>query len=303
MANRLRPYNADRDYALVSAFLTAHHQPNNADGNWLEPEWEYAQHHSALDRQWLDRIGIWEEAGTIVGIVNYEAHLGDAFFQFHPAHRELRSEMLDYAEAHLFAPATASSPAHLTLWIADWDAALIALAQARGYQRLPESDRPLAIWAIPNPFPPIALPEGYSLTSLAEEPDWAKVHRVLWRGFDHEGEPPPGQQELDGRRRMFDTPRARRDLKIAVRAPNGDFVAFCGTFFDSAGRFCYVEPVATDPDFRRMGLGRAAVLEGVRRCGALGATVAYVGSDQPFYRALGFRVLYTTQCWHKVRDR
>jgi predicted N-acetyltransferase YhbS len=46
-----------------------------------------------------------------------------------------------------------------------------------------------------------------------------------------------------------------------------------------------------------MGLGRAAVLEGIRRCGALGATVAYVGSDQPFYLSIGFEVLYTSECW------
>jgi len=33
------------------------------------------------------------------------------------------------------------------------------------------------------------------------------------------------------------------------------------------------------------------VLEGIRRCGALGATCAYVGSDQPFYLSLGFEVI------------
>lgn len=44
----------------------------------------------------------------------------------------------------------------------------------------------------------------------------------------------------------------------------------------------YVEPVATDPDYRRMDLGKAAVLEGIRRCGELGAEVAYVGSVKDF---------------------
>ena len=98
---------------------------------------------------------------------------------------------------------------------------------------------------------------------------------------------------------MFDTPTARRDLKIAVRAPNGNFVAFCGMFHESKNQFAYVEPVATDPDYRRMGLGKAAVLEGIRRCGLLGATVAYVGNDLPIYRAIGFKNLYISQCWEK----
>jgi predicted N-acetyltransferase YhbS len=59
-------------------------------------------------------------------------------------------------------------------------------------------------------------------------------------------------------------------------------------------------PVATDPQYRRMGLGRAAVLEGVRRCAALGARRAYVGSDQAFYQALGFRKVYDSQGCVKV---
>jgi predicted N-acetyltransferase YhbS len=41
------------------------------------------------------------------------------------------------------------------------------------------------------------------------------------------------------------------------------------------------------------------VLEGIRRCGELGATVAYVGIDMPFYRAMGFQKLHTSHCWVK----
>jgi hypothetical protein len=41
------------------------------------------------------------------------------------------------------------------------------------------------------------------------------------------------------------------------------------------------------------------VLEGIRRCGLPGATVAYVGSDQEFYRALGFKKVYVSECWVK----
>jgi ribosomal protein S18 acetylase RimI-like enzyme len=122
----------------------------------------------------------------------------------------------------------------------------------------------------------------------------------MWRGFDHEGEPPAGEDELESRRTMFDTPTASRDLKIVVEAPNGDFAALCGMFYEPTARFAYVEPVATDPTYRRMGLGKAAVLEGIRRCGQMGATVAYVGSDQAFYQAIGFKKVYLSEGWLKV---
>jgi predicted N-acetyltransferase YhbS len=98
---------------------------------------------------------------------------------------------------------------------------------------------------------------------------------------------------------MFDTPTARRDLKIAVAAPNGDFVAFCGMFYQPDQHFAYVEPVATDPDYRLLGLGKAAVLEGIRRCALLGAREAFVGSDQLFYLAIGFEISYHSVCWVK----
>jgi GNAT superfamily N-acetyltransferase len=292
-----RSYNGLDDYWRVDQFLIEHHQPGNTDGNWIEPAWEYMHGHPYLDRSSLGEIGIWEHEGEIVAVAHYESRLGEAFFQFHPAYRHLRQEMLDYAEESLAGQMKKDGRKYVNAYVNDNDAAFISLIRARGYAKDAGKARPLAKFVIPDPFPPIPLPEGFHLTSLADDCNWAKVHRVLWRGFDHEGEPPADEAELESRRNMFDTPKARRDLKIAVRAPSGEFVAFCGMFFEPVGRFAYVEPVATHPDYRRMGLGTAAVLEGIRRCGALGATVAYVGSNQAFYLSMGFQVIYTSDCW------
>ncbi|MFN2242655.1 MAG: GNAT family N-acetyltransferase [Anaerolineae bacterium] len=292
-----RSYNGPDDYWRIDRFLIEHHQPGNADGNWLEPAWEYMHGHGYLDASSLGKIGIWEDESKIVAVAHYEWHLGEAFFQLHPRYPHLRQEMLEYAEQNLVGRTKEDGRTYLRAYVNDNDEAFGLLVRAHGYAMDAGEARPLAQFAIPDPFPPIHLPEGFRLTSLAEDCDWAKVHRALWRGFNHEGEPPMNEAELEDRQRMFDTPKARRDLKIAVEAPSGEFVAFCGMFFEPEGRFAYVEPVATDPDYRRQGLGRAAVLEGIRRCGALGATVAYVGSDQPFYLSIGFEVLYTSECW------
>lgn len=299
MTVQFRQYHHASDYALVSNFLIAHYQSQNRDGNWIEPAWEYMHFHPALDAANMGRFGIWEEAGAIVAVVHYEWHLGEAFFQFHPASRHLRVEMLDYAEANLQGISRRDGRPYLCAYVNDNDPEFLALVQSRGYTREPDETRPMYAFAIPDPFPTIPLAEGFRLTSLAEECDWAKVHRVLWRGFDHGDDVPMTEEELESRRRMFDTPKARRDLKIAAVAPDGNFVAFCGMFYEPNGKFAYVEPVATDPAYRRLGLGKAAVLEGIRRCGVLGATVAYVGSDQPFYQAIGFRKVYDTECWVK----
>jgi predicted N-acetyltransferase YhbS len=132
---------------------------------------------------------------------------------------------------------------------------------------------------------------------LADENNLPKVHRVLWRGFDHGAEPP--DEGLDERRFMQSAPNFDPGLNIVVEAPDGNFVSYCGMWYEPVNRIAYVEPVATDPDYRRMGLGRASVLEGVRRCGMRGATVAYVGTATPFYQSLGFRQVYQCSTWRR----
>jgi len=54
-------------------------------------------------------------------------------------------------------------------------------------------------------------------------------------------------------------------------------VSYCGMWQDSASQSALVEPVATDPAYRKIGLGKAAVLEAVRRCGTLGAKITNGG--------------------------
>lgn len=301
MTIRFRRYDHASDYQRVSKFLIAHHQPGNQDGNWLEPAWEYMHFHPALDTSILEKFGIWEVNGEIVALCHGEWRLGEAFFEFHPAYRHLRAELLHYAEAEL-AGIGQDGRRFLSVYINDNDPEFQSLAQARGYEVQPANTRPMYRFAIPQSFPTIPLPDGFRLTSLAEECDWAKVHSVLWRGFDHGDDVPMNEAEYESRRKMFDTPSARRELKIAVTAPTGEFVSFCGTFYEPTNRFGYVEPVATDPRYRRLGLGKAAVLEGIRRCGLLGAQVAYVGSDQPFYQALGFKKVYNSECWLKYES-
>lgn len=285
------------DFDRVSHLLWQHFQPLNRDGNWLQAAWEYMHFHPAFDETALSRIGIWESDGALVAVAHYESNLGEAFFQVHPQFTHLKPNLLAYAEAHLWNE-NEQGRRQLQVYCNDFDLELEALLTSRGYRLEPRFPRPMSAFDIPQPFPAITLPDGFRLKSLADDNNLRQVHRVLWRGFNHPGEPP--EKELDDRRKMQSGPHFRHDLTIVVESPGGDFVSFCGMWFDEINRIAYVEPVATDPDFRRLGLGKAAVWEGIRRCGALGATMAFVGSDLPFYGAIGFRKLFETRCWVKI---
>jgi predicted N-acetyltransferase YhbS len=292
----LRGYQAPEDFERVGNFLVETFRPGNETGNWLQPAWEYMHSHPYLDKNSLGKIGIWEESGKIVAVVHYESRLGEGFFQLHPDYGHLKPAMLEYAEENLWGEGK-NGTRFIQAYVNGFDFEFVSLVQSRGYLKDEAGDRPLSMLPIASPFRATELPKGFHLKSLAEDNDLEKIHRVLWRGFNHPGEPPA--DGLAERANMQLAPNFREDLKIVIVAPGGSFVSFCGMWYEPTNRIAYVEPVATDPDFRRMGLGKAVVLEGIQRCGLLGAEIAYVGSDAPFYQALGFRKIFTSECWVK----
>jgi predicted N-acetyltransferase YhbS len=297
MSIAFRHYNGLGDFDRIGEFLVENYQPGNRDGNWLQPTWEYMHTHPNLDEASLATIGIWEDAGKIVAVAHYESQLGEAFFELQAGYSHLKSRLLEYAEEHLCGQ-TESGEKYLHVFVNDFDLAFEAEIKSCGYEKDELQARPISQWPIAHPFRPvISLPEGFKLKSLADDNDLLKIHQVLWRGFNHAGEPPA--DGVEERQKMQSGPHFRKDLTLVIEAPAGDFVSYCGMWYEVRNQIAYVEPVATDPAFRRMGLGKAAVLEGIRRCGELGARVAYVGSDQAFYHALGFRTVFTSHCWVK----
>ena len=289
-----RPYQRE-DCQKIGRFLVEHYLPDNQDGNWLRPAWDYMHSHPMLDESALDRIGIWEDEGEIVAVVHYESLLGEAFFECHPQYTFLKGEMLKHAEEHFIR--TVDGEDKLWIYCNDFDTEFESLLSEAGYHPLDRGLRPLSQVVIPSEIPQAELPEGFRVLSLADENDLTKINHVLWRGFNHPGEPP--QEEEEGRKKMQSSPNFREDLTIVVADPEGNFRAFCGFWVVPEKKYGVIEPLATDPDFRRMGLARAGVWEGVRRCWALGAETIYVGSDQEFYLALGFKPVYITRPWIK----
>lgn len=284
------------DVADVGEFLVEHYRPDNRDGNWLRPAWDYMHSHPNLQEAALDLIGIWEEGGRIVGVVHFEEGPGTGHFQFHPDFPELKGEMLAYALEHLPQVGEDGSK-RLRIYSDDFDTVSEELAVQEGFYRLESQDRIDSRLLIPSTIPLQQLPEGFRIKSLEEDNDLEKIHRVLWRGFDHPGQPP--QEGIQWRLKMQSSPNFRKDLTLVVESPEGDFVVFCGMWVVPENRYGYIEPLATDPDYRRRGLAKAAVWEGIRRCQAEGAERIYVGSDQEFYLSMGFVTLHKTHCWQK----
>ena len=288
----MRFYDIEKDFDAIGQFLIRVYR-DEPPSNWLQPRWEYAHSHPMMDKEDLNKIPIWEDNGEIVAAVLYEDKVGANHAQLDPQYPGLKREMLEFAKTNLIGDMKAGRGTYV--FLNDQDPEFGVLAEELGFEPKPEHAEILARYIVPNRFPEPRLPKGFRLQSLADEFNVTKVHRVMHRGFNHDGEPP--QDELEDRRRKLSAPTLRRDLTMVAVAPNGDYASFAGIWPVPESTTCCIEPVATDPDYRRLGLGTAVVLEAIRRCAQEGATVAYVGSGQEFYLSMGFEICGGNTPW------
>jgi predicted N-acetyltransferase YhbS len=300
MSISIRPYQHKADYTRVSDFLIEICRPGDRFANWLQPRWEYMHYHSAIKEVNLEIIGIAEEAGRMVGVVHCEHNESQVYFQVRPGYDQIKTALFDYAEEYFQGISQSTGRLIRAIFINDFDAALEELAQSRNYERWVDFGEQVSRYMLDKPVPEGTLPDGFHLQSLADDLDLRKINRVLWRGFNHLG--PPPEEEIKGRREMMQAPNFCKELTIVAVAPDGQYVSYCGMWFVPANQLAYLEPLATDPDYRGMGLGKAAVLESLRRVAVLGAKVAWVGSGQEFYKEIGFETMFTRYPWVKYLD-
>ena len=290
-----RNYNAEPgfsdDFNRVRNFLVRINRKNPIQYHFEWGRWEWAFSLPFLDTASLPKIGLWQEDGEIVAIATYETAPGSIYFILDQDYAYLKTEMLEYAMNNL-----RDSQGKLQILIHNADREFQKLAAAFGF--VPTQDNEVSsVFDIAVEKIHYTLPSGYMIRSLADEADLFKLNRVLWRGFNHTGDPPETPDDIEKRRVSISGPHLKHDLCIYVQSPEGEYATYCGMWYDPTTRYALVEPVATDPTYRKLGLGKAAVLEAVKRCGLQGAKQAYVGSSQQFYYQIGFHPLPGSTFW------
>lgn len=98
-------------------------------------------------------------------------------------------------------------------------------------------------------------------------------------------------------------------LRVLVAvAPDGCLAAFCVGWLDKDAEekpSGQIEPLGVHDDFRRLGLGRAILSEGLRRLYLCGADRVYVETDKhgnaalELYEAVGLRVIQDVLVYRK----
>ncbi len=140
---------------------------------------------------------------------------------------------------------------------------------------------------------PAELLDGFTLRGCMGEPEVAARAKAQHGAFSS---PAPFECYLERFTKFMRSMVYKTELDIVAVAPDGQIGAFCIVWTDLANEVGLFEPVGTHPDFQRKGLGRAVMLEGLRRLKERGmkTTIVCTGEDHlpaiKLYEAVGFCV-------------
>jgi predicted N-acetyltransferase YhbS len=155
------------------------------------------------------------------------------------------------------------------------------------------TSRPLA-----DPVPEPVVPDGFVVRPATPD-DHAELAAVRNDAF---GSSWTAAGFRDGVMRKPGYSPAREHVAVA---PDGRVAATAVTWEDERSRLGLFEPVATRSAFRRLGLGRAVMLAGLRALRSAGMSTALVehtadnvGAER-LYGSLGFRVVHETRGYRR----
>ena len=244
-----------------------------------------------LDSKYMEKITYYKNEDEIVALLTYESSYGDVYYCVKEGYEFLKREMMIYAMD------TFDDTKNFKFLIPDYDLEMIEIAKKlelvqtehQEFTYLLDLNRDLSY----------ELKDGFSITSLADTYDLKKYGQCLFQGFNHEGPYIFDEAEEYKRRISLSAPGIDLNRNIAVVEPNGDFVSYCGTWYHEGSIGVLLEPVATVPQYRKMGFGKAAIYEALQRAREKGAKFAVVGSNQLFYQKIGFTYFFSSHFWIK----
>ncbi len=299
----MRPYRAPQDFFLIRDFLKTAYYSFSRPTNWGLERWNWGRYHPSMFsgdieaniRHFESSIRIWQdEKGRVLAVLNTEQPKpnGEVWIQRIPEADKILDEILETAERELADP----KDGILHLDVYDHDEALLTAVKRRGYS--PPSWKghfsEMDITGLETP----KLEAGFRIRSMAEA--GLKVEercRVQGLGFDHSD--PAEWMRPEEYAQVRQAPDYRAELDLIIESPRGDYASMCIVWYDDYNKICFFEPVCTPPEYRKRGMGRAVIREGLNRAYKLGARKAYVGSGQDFYASIGFKRLYQSGPWEK----
>jgi mycothiol synthase len=289
----------------------------------------------AFMREWLMEdpdldperdVRLWTEAGGRIigmGVARIApAHAGDPepvvdghlFLRVHPAARNegLEATIVDWASERVRAVGQERrQPAHLRAGLHKTTPEYVAYRQgvleALGFRPVRYSykmARPLG-----QPIPDASFPPGYTLRTVEAEEQARWVDLFNGSFIDHWNHHPLSEER---NAHWISGPNYRAGGDLLAVAPDGTFAAFCRCEINNEDNAAtgrnegWIEVLGTRRGHRKLGLGRAMLLAGMRWLKGQGVNTAVLGVDAEnptgalrLYESVGFVVVNTTYTYHK----
>jgi len=281
------------DYKRVRDFLVKRRYCE-----FVYARWDWMITHSYLDQSNLNKIRLWEVQDEIVGIVTFDTVLDTAYCITLPNYEYLKTEMFKYIDENY----CVNNLVKVVIPMNDLETQKIA--NQYGFCATSKAEHDAVFYKGISSLQ-YTLPEGYKIISMVDGFDPYEYLSCLWKGFNHEvnGEGPLVYGESEKRHAEMEMHRENVDLslKLAIVNSEGHYVAYCGLWYDKQLDFGLIEPLATIPECRGLGLAKALVYEGVKRVFNQGADRVFVGSNQAFYYSIGMFPYQTHTIWEKQK--
>jgi GNAT superfamily N-acetyltransferase len=144
-----------------------------------------------------------------------------------------------------------------------------------------------------EPIPDLPIPKGYQVRELEldEISDRAAVEREVWLPWT------VGNVSTDDYTCLMSLPGYQRDLDVVTITPEGVIASNVNGWIDPVNRIGDFGPVGARQAYRRKGLTRLALLEGMRRMKAHGMDRVCVSTGETntpalnLYTSIGFKVV------------
>jgi ribosomal protein S18 acetylase RimI-like enzyme len=207
------------------------------------------------------------------------------------------SSMLDEALAWLEDSYRERGSGAITVVVVDGDTRRVEALGRRGYT--PGDGGNTRLWQrLDSETGASPLPPGFLLGHVETTDDMRRRAFVETSSFDYEGVTAESWRLLTQR-----LPHYRPELDLIAATPDGTGASACTVWYDETTLCGEFEAVGTSKPYQRRGLGRAVILEGLRRLRRLGAAQAVVQTQITntaaiaLYQSCGFEVVGEDRAW------
>ncbi len=303
-----RPYTHEDDFLPIMNFLNDIYQKFRSYHSWFPDRFEGIH---PFEKE--SDIRIWEGVdgrgsppkSNIIAVANPESTY-NYFLQVDPDYSFLEREILTWVENHCrelkqeqFVNKS-DKKIRLMITILERNENREKLLTSLGYQKRDKIYGWHRVRSKEKQIPKFECPTGFEIRSVTGWSDYEELARLVRQIFGHGKWFTAEVIEATTKRTFY-----RPDLDLVITNPDLKIVSFCTFRFDPISKVTQLEPLATHPDYRGLGLAKAIIYEGLTRSMTYDPELFYIGgaADTPgankLYDSVGFDEKYAMYNYFK----